>query len=937
MHPHPLASRPISEIAAEEDIENVVAIGSLRRSADDSEAFLTHLGTAHCAGFDGIDFATHYGDGDLCDVPVTQWHRTRHGGNQPAYRLVAPALPGASQHPLLGGHVQDPDAPGRHLWQTPIGPRLLPWLADHAVAGVPVLPGTAAVEMMLAAAARVYGTAHVAASDVHVQSPLILDPEPQVTTRLVRDGDSARVEIVTASGDGVTVHARGTVCPLLEHEHPVPLTRADLAPENWGDYDVAALHRTFRDKHNVFHGPAFTAIDRIQVHPTNDLALSVLRTHETAQVSAWPLSLHPALADQVVQTAVAAWLAHYTLTPGPVVVAGFDEVKVYGPTAHVRRALVRLHQADDLACTASARLATADGTVVAEIRGLRVANITPPTERFTARLTHQEWVPAPPAQERPRATEGVWTVLTTEDSPWPAELALELKKQAAGGRALPLDTILAGPAALTPCTGVVLALSDEQPDGAPQETARRTVARVVGLLRLLSQWDRPARLWVMSRSGRAPLTTAAVRGLLRSVAYEHPELRAGTLEFTPHQSPYADIVDELLDDQQPLAEIALLPTGRHVAQVLTGPDTCAGNGAEPVRPGAAYLVTGGLGGLGLLTVEWLAQRGAGRIVISTRSTPAPEAEARLQALRDAGTDIDVIPGDIGDPAAAKRAVAAAGGSGRVLRGVFHAAGVVEDSTVANLDDALLERVWRGKADGAWALHQASTDRELDHFVVYSSVASLMGSPGQAAYAAANAFLDGLVAHRLDGGLPATGIHWGAWSQVGRGQHLADQGFLTISPADGIDALERILTAGHHQLAYSPLDTAQWIAPYPALRTSTLLAPLLTGEETEQDEAAVREQLLAVDSMAERREILETFVIETVRELLGGTTRHIGPHTSMVILGLDSLGAVQLQQRLQRALRTELKPGVIWVKPSAAALAEELLSNAGLSMPLEDAS
>ncbi|MBB4928546.1 SDR family NAD(P)-dependent oxidoreductase [Kitasatospora kifunensis] len=731
----------------------------------------------------------------------------------------------------------------------------------------------------------------------------------------------------------MTVHACGTVRPLPEDERPVPLTRAELAPEDWRDYDVAALHRTFRDKHNVFHGPAFTALDRIQVHPTDDLALSVLHTHESARVSAWPLSLHPALADQVVQTAVAAWLAHYTLTPGPVVVAGFDEVRVYGPTAHVRRALVRLHQADDLGCTASAQLATADGTVVAELHGLRVTNITPPTERFAARLTHQEWVPAPLPEQRPRATEGSWTVLTTEDSSWPAELALELKKQAADGRTLPLDTALGDPAALTPCTGIVLALGDEQPGDAPNETTRRTVSHVVALVRLLSQWDRPPRLWVISRSGRAPLTTAAVRGLLRSVAYEHPELRAGTLEFTPQQSPYPGIVDELLDDQQPLSEIALLPTGRQVAQVLTGPGTAtapaAGSGAEPVRPGASYLVTGGLGGLGLLTVGWLARRGAGRIVISTRSTPTAEAEARLRTLRGADTEISIIRGDIGDPSVAARAVAAAEGNGRTLRGVFHAAGVVEDATVANLDDRLLDRVWRGKADGGWALHQATADSALDHFVVYSSVASLIGSPGQAAYAAANAFLDGLTTHRLDNGLSATGIHWGAWSEVGRGQHLADQGFLTISPTDGIDALERILTAGHQQLAYSPLDTAQWTAPYPALRTSTLLTPLLTGEEAEQDEAAVRDQLLAADSTAQRRELLEAFIIETVRELLGGTTRHIGPHTSMVILGLDSLGAVQLQQRLQRALRTELKPGVIWVKPSAASLADWLLDAMGL--------
>ncbi|MFC9932196.1 SDR family NAD(P)-dependent oxidoreductase [Streptomyces sp. NPDC127190] len=929
---HPLAVRPILDTARADAAPDTVAVGSLRQGTDDQDALLTHLGTLHVAGYDGIDFASHYGGGDLADVPVTDWHRTRHGGDEPVYRLVAPALPGAAQHPLLGGHVHDPDVPGRHLWQTPVGPRLLPWLADHAVADVPVLPGTGVVEMMLAAAACVFGTGHVAAWDVSVLTPLVLDPEPQVTTRLVRDGDTVRIEIVTVGEDGVTVHARGSAGPLPEDERPTPLAPADLDPKDWRDYDIAALHRTFRDKHNVFHGPAFTALDRIQVHPTEDLSLSVLHTHESAQVSAGAMALHPALADQVVQTAVAAWLAHYTLTPGPVVVAGFGKVRVHGPTAHARRALVRLHQADDLGCTASGWLATADGTVVAELCGLRIANITPPTERFTARLLHQEWVPAPAPEGRPRATESTWTVLAADDSSWPADLALELNKQTAGSRLLPLAAALNGTDVPAPRTGVVLALGDEQQSADTPSAARTSVAHVVTLVRRLSQGEHPPRLWVLSRAGRAPLTTAAVRGLLRVVAYEHPELRAGVLEFAPHQAPYPDIVSELLDCQQPLTEIALSPVGRHIAQVRTGADgdSPADRTGAPVRPGAAYLVTGGLGGLGLLTVEWLARSGAGRIVISARSAPVAETEARLDTLRNAGTDIHIACGDIGDPAVAARAVAVAGADGCTLRGVFHAAGVVEDATITRLDDTLLERVWRGKADGAWALHQATAQSDLDHFILYSSVASLIGSPGQAAYAAANAFLDGLVGHRLDHGLPATGIHWGAWSEVGRGQHLADRGFLTISPAEGIDALERILTAGHRQIAYSPLDTAQWIAPYPALRTSTLLAPLLTGEEPEEDETAVRAQLLAAESPPERREILETFIIGTVRELLGGTTRHIGPHTSMVILGLDSLGALQLQQRLQHALHIEMKPGVIWVKPSPASLTAWLLDAMGLA-------
>ncbi|MFJ9622151.1 type I polyketide synthase [Streptomyces sp. NPDC101181] len=926
---HPLAVRPILETARLNGSNDTVAVGSLRQGEEDLDAFLGHLATLHASGYEEIDFASRDGAGELADVPVTDWHRTRHGGDDPVYRLVAPALPGATQHPLLGGHVQDPEDAGRHLWQTPLGPRLLPWLADHRVAGVPVLPGTGAVEMMLAAAAQVYGTDHVAATDVRVLHPLVLEPEPLVTTRLVRDAEGARVEIVSAGDDGPTVHARGRVAPLPAAAAPAPLTPAERHPGDVGDYPVGLLHRTFRDQHDVHHGPAFAALDRVQVHREKDLAVAHLHTHESAQVSAGRLVLHPALADQVVQSAVSAWLAHHTLTPGPVVVAEFGRVHVHGPTAHARVVAVRLHRADDLGCTASARLATAEGTVVAEIHSLRVANITPPAERFTARLSHLAQIPSPRPGDRSPAADGTWSVLTTDDSAWPADLASYLGQHRATGRQLPLAAVLDDHSVLPPAGTVILALPDED-DDAPATAARAAVSRTAALMRRLADRERPPRLWVLARADRSPFTAFAVSGLLRTAAYEHPGLRAGLLRLTGARTDPAAVAAELLDDDRPPAEVSLGPEGSSTAQVLPGPPGETGPVPDPlVRPGAAYLVSGGLGGLGLLTVEWLARHGAGRIVVSGRSGPSAAVGARLAAVRESGTHVTVVRGDIGEPEHAERAVEAATEGGGVLRGVFHAAGVVEDATLATLDDPLLERVWRGKAEGGWELHRATEGIPLDLFVVYSSAASLIGSPGQAAYASANAFCDGLVARRAAAGLPATGIHWGAWSEVGRGQHLADRDFLTITPADGIDALERVLSAGYRQVAYSPLDVGRWTAPYPDLRSSPLLSALLTGAADQGEEDVIRDRLRTARTLPERRALLEAFIIDCVRELLGGTTRHIGPHTSMVLLGLDSLGAVQLQQRLQQALATRMKAGVIWVKPSAAGLADWLLEHTGL--------
>ncbi|MFH8786957.1 type I polyketide synthase [Streptomyces roseoverticillatus] len=941
---HPLAARPIADIAAEAGIPDAVAVGSLHRGMEDQEAFLTHLATAHSADYGGIDFATRYGDGELAEVPGTAWNRTRHGGDQAPYALIAPHLPAAAQHPLLGGHVTDPDHPDRHLWQTPISPKRLPWLGDHQVADTPVLPGTGLAEMLLAGGTHVFGTGRIALSDLRIDAPLVLDPEPEVITRLERASDHARAEVLTCTPDGIVVHARATVRPLPDQEMP-PMLDADLLPSaQWADSDPADLHRHFREHHQVFHGPAFTAIDRIQIHPDHGRATARLHIADCARVSAWRMALHPALADEFVQTAVAAWLDFCPTSPGPVVVAGFDEIRLYGPTAHARLACIEIHHADDLACIASGQLATDDGAVVAELRGLRLTNITPPEQRYTARLSHLAWLPEPPVPV-PQASDQQWLIVGPEDTPWAGRLGRLLGKKTAGSRRLahpgdrPLDVQQLAQAldaeTEPPCTHVLLVLGRH--DIAPTPTAARAaVQRTLAVLTHLAGRETPPRLWVMWR-GDTPMAAAGVRGLLRTAAFEHPELHPSSLEVAG-DTPLEAVLADLLADDQPITEIAWRHGVRYLARLQPGPGPAADGLPDPVRAEGSYLVTGGLGGLGLLTARRFAEKGARRIVVCGRSAPTEAAARVLGDLRTTtGCAMEVVRGDIADLDTVQEALKAATDGGVPLLGIVHAAGVVEDATLANLDPALLERVWRGKTEGAWALHQATLDLELDFFVVYSSLASLIGSPGQGAYAAANAYLDALTAHRQSQGLAATGIHWGAFSQVGRGQHLARQGFVLINPADGMDALERILTEGHRRIAYNPIDPAQWTAPYPALRHSTLLAHLLADTPTaDTSDSPVRDELLAAGSETERHRILEDFITGQIRELLGNTTRHIGPHTSLVLLGLDSLGAVQLQQRIQHTLKTEVKPGVIWVKPTPAALADWLLNEMGLAGPLEHA-
>ncbi|MEV5839734.1 SDR family NAD(P)-dependent oxidoreductase [Nocardia sp. NPDC052112] len=927
--PHPVSMSAITAIAKRREIDDTVAVGSLRRDTDDHEAMLTSLATAFCAGAD-IDWAAHYGAGNLVEAPGTAWHRVRHGGDNPPYRLVAPGLVGADQHPLLGGYICDPEQPDRHLWQTPISPHRVPWLTDHRVAGVPVLPGTGFAEMMVAAAQRVFGTERVSVTNLSLTSPLVLDPEPVITTRVIVEAHSARAEIVSRTAIKPLVHATAILGTMpatesddLELRRPTTLDWQDIAPSE--------LYRRFRDRHNVDHGPAFTGVERIQLDPNSDRALGAVRLDSSARVSAWTMALHPALADELVQLAVSVWVHHHTTSPGPVVVAGFQAIRVYGPTSHARIAQVILHHADDLRCTASGTLAATDGTVVAEVVGLRLSNVTPPEERFAARLIHPRWVVTPVASAPSVDRHGHWVVLG-EGGDWPAHLAAALRDRGAScrSRTVPDDfDESALTAAVAGQTAVVLAMTEEG-DEHPAKSARKRVDRVRVTIKTLAALASPPRLWLAVRTNRRSPSCAGIRGIARVAAYECPQLLPSMVEVDPG-TPTDLVAADLIAADRCATEIAWRDSKRFTSRLRAGAPEYEQTRrcATTVRPGAAYVVTGGLGGLGLLSASWLARNGAGRVILCGRSAPGPETLARLAELRAVGAAVTVVNGDIADPAVAAAAVRAATKDGALLRGIIHAAGLVEDATLAKVDTAMLERVWRGKAEGAWAMHAATLDHDLDFWVVYSSVASLLGSPGQAAHAAANSFLDDLVQWRAAQDLPATSICWGAWSEVGSGQHMAERGFAMISPTDGIDALERILANGYTHIGYSPIDLERWLASYPAVAQSTLFSDLLAARDNTSPESALLDELLAADTEPRRRAILNAHIIESVRDILGGSNRHITPSTSMVLLGLDSLAAVQLQNRLQHALAITIESGAIWVRPTPAGLTDWILNRMGM--------
>ena len=207
----------------------------------------------------------------------------------------------------------------------------------------------------------------------------------------------------------------------------------------------------------------------------------------------------------------------------------------------------------------------------------------------------------------------------------------------------------------------------------------------------------------------------------------------------------------------------------------------------------------------------MASAGCGRIVLTSRSQPNPQAQKTIERLRSNGADIVVECGNIADARTAGRLVSAATATGLPLRGVLHAAAVVDDATIGNITDELIDRDWSPKVFGAWYLHQATAGQPLDWFCSFSSAAALLGSPGQGAYAAANSWLDAFTAWRRSHGLPGTAIAWGAWDQIGRGAGLAQRGDTTmISPTDGAHAFRALLRYDRGYTGYLPLTGAPWL-------------------------------------------------------------------------------------------------------------------------------
>ncbi|OBH40803.1 sulfolipid-1 biosynthesis phthioceranic/hydroxyphthioceranic acid synthase [Mycobacterium mantenii] len=358
------------------------------------------------------------------------------------------------------------------------------------------------------------------------------------------------------------------------------------------------------------------------------------------------------------------------------------------------------------------------------------------------------------------------------------------------------------------------------------------------------------------------------------------------------------------------------------------------------RADGSYILTGGLGGIGLFLAEKMATAGCGRIVLSSRSQPNPKALEAIAFMRAMGTDIEVECGDITEVGTAARLVAAATATGLPLRGVLHAAAVFENAMLANMSEELIGRNWAPKVHGAWNLHQATASLPLDWFCLFSSAVGLVGSPGQGAYAAANGWLDGFARWRRTQGLPATAIGWALWSEVGRvterrtengddpapgeggeGTAIAHWRDTAFTAEEGAYAFQTLLCHDRAYTGYAKMTGTPWFAAY--AHRSRFAELFRSKSQSSMDASELLNELNALPP-EERPIRLRRMISDAVSLIL---RRTIDPDHPLSEYGLDSMGNLELRTRIEAETGIRVTTNdITTIKGLAGLLSERLASD-----------
>lgn len=877
------------------------AVATMRRGQDEETVLLRTLGELHAGGmvvnWDPL-FARR--PARRISLPTYAFDRRRFWLDAAA-TATDPASVGqrAGEHPLIGAVVELPDPDGT-VFSSRLSVVDQPWLADHVVHGVVLLPGTAFVELALQAGARI---GLPAVEELTLQAPLVLtDAQASVELRMVvasTEENGTRLEISSRPVDesaGWTTHAIG----VLRASAGVTAAQsyAQWPPAGAESIDIGSVYDDLADS-GYGYGETFRGLTAAWRSGEDLYAEAVLPA--AAQLAAADFAVHPALLDAALHVNL------LDLGAGPALLPfSWSGIELGATGASALRIAVKRHGSDSV----SVDIMDSSGAPVATVGSLVARAVT--AERLSVRsapVFHREWM-AVGHEDAPPAPAAAWGQV-------PAVAMATREELDEFPDPVPAVVVWAVPA------------SAGEVSAAVRDTLGETVLRIGEFL--ADARFGSSRLVVVTRAGDPG--SAPVHGLVRAAEAENPGriLLVDSDGGDGTEAALAVLTTAGSDE----GEVRVRAGRVSVPRLVAAPLREAPNGDAPVvfAEDSRVLVTGGTGGLGAVTARHLVATHGVRslLLVGRRGPSAPGATELAAELVALGCDVVVEACDCADREQLAELL-----SRHRVGAVVHCAGVVDNSTLTALTAEQFESVLRPKVDAAWNLHELTKNSPLTAFVLFSSIAGVLVGAGQANYAAANTFLDGLAEHRRAEGLPAVSIVWGLWSGAGGlAESLVDAdlermrriGLPALTTEDGLAAFDAALSDTEPVVVAAKIDSAAVRARadgIPPLLRALVRGPVQVAP-TVSKSAGWQERLAPLSAVDRDRVVLDV-VSGAVASVLGHDDASVvAPDRALQDVGLDSLAAVELRNVLSATTGLTLPATLVFDWPTPGDIAGFLVS------------
>jgi len=974
LSPDPVLRRDVVRTAPD-----AVALPSLRRSESSLRSLLRTAAELYTRGAQLDWRALTPGPWQLLTLPRYPWQRAHYFERPSQPTGAEEEAPGAGGgNGLLGRGINASDSPSKTYWEADISPESLPFLWAHRIRGSTVFLGMAMVELALDAGRDAFPGQVVSLGDFRLIRPLRLPESGSVRVQVVSDtaGDGPlRVRLFSAgAGSGAwSLHAEGRLRVEDGDAPPLPRKLDDVGRRCDRTLAVHELYGLLKG-HGYDFGDDLQLVEECRMGP--DETFSLVRVPSIREDCVF----HPAALDAASHALIA--LVAEREGSETFVPVSFERIAVHRPApgrvwSHAR---LRPESGSSGAWVGDANVYDESGQLVAELCGGRMARL--PEVGDWSRddgddcLYELTWVPEPTAPSAGASpAPGRWVILADRLGIGQAlsgllaargiSASVFAAEEAVGDAGDTLDVArLLGDAIRDGDPLHVVHLwslnaphpTDIGPDGWARALSPGPVSSLETARALVRCAGERGRLWLITRGAQAASpddspdpVQAAIWGLGRALRVEHPELVAGLIDLDPTEGPSESaslLLAELSVPTRPTQDVLhrgarrLVPRLRRAAQ---GPAADV-----ELDPDGAYVVTGGLGALGLSTARWLVDHGARHLVLMGRSalpartkwphvepgSPVARKVAEIAGLERDGATVHCPRVDVSDHSALKAWLEQHRNDGAPpIRGVVHAAGIVSREALADTAPTSLRRALEAKLKGVWALDRVLADEPLSFFVLYSSVRSLLTTPGYGTYAAANAALDAFADMRRSRGLPALSIGWAAWSGAGMaasqsGDHSPQQAVRAIDPAQGMRLFGQLVGASRQgQIFVLPADWDVWrrqqpdaVHRWPALCELVPPAGPPTGAGVAAQDAT--DALVQVPAR-ERAALIEQLLTDEAARILGASSRSLDGNTPLTAFGMDSLMMVEFKNRIHALLGVDLPVSTLWSDAGLHHLAGEV--------------